>query len=277
MSALDLQAGIDLPDIAVQIRHELQLGAQHAARAGALLTQAKAALPHGEWLPWLAEHCQMADRTAQKYMRLHTKMAALPGSKYAPAGTYLTINAALKQLATPRPEPDIVEYRRLRDVILGIEDIEALHVKMPALYRLAMKIIDTSDDIGIVAELTDGALVEHIQRLRRAAWPESLGPEPLFMPTPGHWMTHADDDAAFWIVPAADSEGYFHLSKLYTIDGETFFDGTRRPVAAWSVELTLRHWGMPDPAALPWLSHIGEPFLRPFGEPEAINGPEAAP
>jgi hypothetical protein len=271
MSTHDLSPEqIDLPDIAVQIRHELQQGAQHAARAGALLAQAKTALPHGQWLPWLANHCQMSDRVAQNYMRLAKKMAALPGSN-TNRDSYLPIRKALKQLATPRPAPDIAEYRRLRDEILGIEDIEALHTKMPALYRLAMQIIDTSDDIAIVAELTDGALIEHIQRLRRAAWPESIGPAPTFMPLPGHWMVFADDDVALWIVPAADSEGYFHLSKLYWVDGESAFDGTRRPIAAWSVELNLQHWGVPNPSALPWLSHIGEPLLRPFGEPEKVE------
>jgi hypothetical protein len=32
--------------------------------AGDLLIEAKALVPHGQWLPWLAEHCEMAERTA---------------------------------------------------------------------------------------------------------------------------------------------------------------------------------------------------------------------
>lgn len=258
---------LSLPDIAAQIRGELRAGALHAAAAGTLLTQAKAALPHGEWLPWLAEHCQMSDRVAQNYMRLAKKMAALSGSN-TNRDSYLPIGKALKQLATPRSAPDIVEYRTLRDEILGIGDLETLHVKMPTLYRLAMKILDTSDDIGTVAELTDGALVEHIQRLRRAAWPDSIGPEPMFLPTPGHWMTFANDDAAFWIVPSLIHEGCFHVSKLSDDDGETIYDGTRRPIRAYGVELMLEHMGLPDPAAAQWESRLKEPALRPFGEPE---------
>ena len=42
----------------------------HALGAGRLLLRAKAALPHGAWLPWLRAHVACAERTAQLYMRL---------------------------------------------------------------------------------------------------------------------------------------------------------------------------------------------------------------
>jgi len=45
-------------------------GLEHAKRAGELLQQAKATLPHGDWLTWLREHCEVSERTAQGYMRL---------------------------------------------------------------------------------------------------------------------------------------------------------------------------------------------------------------
>lgn len=38
---------------------------EHAIRCGELLTQAKAQLPHGAWLPWLIEHFPASTRTAQ--------------------------------------------------------------------------------------------------------------------------------------------------------------------------------------------------------------------
>src|SRR5512145_2301019 len=41
----------------------------HAMAAGDLLIEAKAQVPHGQWLPWLQEHCAMSERTAQLYMR----------------------------------------------------------------------------------------------------------------------------------------------------------------------------------------------------------------
>jgi hypothetical protein len=34
------------------------------------LIKAKDQLGHGEWLPWLGDHCQVPERTAQLYMRL---------------------------------------------------------------------------------------------------------------------------------------------------------------------------------------------------------------
>lgn len=41
----------------------------HARQAGALLLEAKASLGHGQWLPWLKEHFDFTERTAQRYMR----------------------------------------------------------------------------------------------------------------------------------------------------------------------------------------------------------------
>ncbi len=42
----------------------------HAIRAGELLIEAKAALSHGEFGPWLAANVTFSDRTARGYMRL---------------------------------------------------------------------------------------------------------------------------------------------------------------------------------------------------------------
>lgn len=42
---------------------------EHAKRAGQLLLEVKAQLPHGEFLPWLAENVSVSERQAQRYMR----------------------------------------------------------------------------------------------------------------------------------------------------------------------------------------------------------------
>jgi Protein of unknown function (DUF3102) len=53
------------------VREYLGRALERAIHAGALLTEAKGALPHGAWLPWLAEHCpDVRERTASHYMRL---------------------------------------------------------------------------------------------------------------------------------------------------------------------------------------------------------------
>jgi hypothetical protein len=42
----------------------------HAIAAGTALIEAKSLVRHGEWLDWVAEHCDFTDRTAQRYMQL---------------------------------------------------------------------------------------------------------------------------------------------------------------------------------------------------------------
>ena len=37
---------------------------------GQRLIEAKSMIPHGEWLPWLTEHVEFSERTAQNFMRL---------------------------------------------------------------------------------------------------------------------------------------------------------------------------------------------------------------
>lgn len=78
----DTMQGDDLPiriEAALQDVRKHAAGMVHAAvRAGELLMQAKAAVPHGEWGQWLAEHCTIAPRTAQAYMRLAEALPTLP-------------------------------------------------------------------------------------------------------------------------------------------------------------------------------------------------------
>jgi hypothetical protein len=67
-SLADLAARIVIEHQAVSLA--LKDSVRHAIEAGALLIEAKTQVPHGQWLPWLAEHCTMAERTAQLYMRV---------------------------------------------------------------------------------------------------------------------------------------------------------------------------------------------------------------
>jgi hypothetical protein len=65
-----------LVDIAARIKAEhkaakdsLQESVRHAIEAGTLLLEAKEQLKHGQWLPWLKDHCTISERTAQLCMR----------------------------------------------------------------------------------------------------------------------------------------------------------------------------------------------------------------
>ena len=68
-----------LTELAARIRgeHEATAAAMkrsvaHAIAAGELLIEAKSLLQHGQWSPWLCDHCAMPERTARLYMRLAT-------------------------------------------------------------------------------------------------------------------------------------------------------------------------------------------------------------
>jgi hypothetical protein len=75
--AHETETSNSLPDLAARIRAEheatsdaLRSSAEHGMAAGDLLIEAKAKVPHGQWLPWLKDNCAMSERTAQIYMRL---------------------------------------------------------------------------------------------------------------------------------------------------------------------------------------------------------------
>jgi Protein of unknown function (DUF3102) len=95
-----------LPVLAAEIRRahaDLQeaakTAAEHAITAGHALIEAKGLLKHGEWLPWLREHCALAERTAQLYMKI-----ASSGLKSATVAD-LGLNAAAKALLIHLPDP----------------------------------------------------------------------------------------------------------------------------------------------------------------------------
>ncbi len=80
-------------------------GMVHAAvRAGQLLIEAKAALPHGEFEAWITSNCTVAPRTAQAYMRLATKLKTLPPAE-AQRVADLPLREALKAIGTTAEAP----------------------------------------------------------------------------------------------------------------------------------------------------------------------------
>ncbi len=70
----------------------------NALRCGDLLTKAKAAAKHGQWLPWLRQNIAFSERTAQSYMRLAAKFG--PDKRNAVAD--LSVRRVLQEIATPR-------------------------------------------------------------------------------------------------------------------------------------------------------------------------------
>jgi Protein of unknown function (DUF3102) len=68
-----------------------------AIAAGHSLNEAKSKLPHGEWLPWLKDHCELSERTAHNYMLLANNRHKIEGSKSA-IDANLRLNQALRQI-----------------------------------------------------------------------------------------------------------------------------------------------------------------------------------
>lgn len=90
------------------VERSVRSALEHARRAGGLLIEAKAKVPHGQWLPWLEENFAGSVRTAQTYMRVSRE---LPDAQ-APA--HLTLEEAVASVAQPRD--------RLRDLEAGLEE-----------------------------------------------------------------------------------------------------------------------------------------------------------
>jgi hypothetical protein len=107
----------------------LQTTLQHAIRAGELLAEAKALLPHGGWLPWLEANFQGSVRSAQAYMRVAARRAELAANTQDAA--HLTLSTALEQLATPSaaaadtPAAPAEEPDEVQRLIAQMPEVEA--------------------------------------------------------------------------------------------------------------------------------------------------------
>jgi Protein of unknown function (DUF3102) len=99
--ANDAVAGSNsLPMLAAIIRAEhkatsdsLKQSVKHAMACGDALIEAKAQVPHGQWLPWLADNCDLSERSAQLYMRIAKNRDAIE-AKYASGVADLNLNQA---------------------------------------------------------------------------------------------------------------------------------------------------------------------------------------
>lgn len=104
LSDMPAQAGSNsLPDLAARIKAEheaTESSVQHAIRAGELLLEAKVLVKHGEWLPWLKQHCSISERTAQLYMRCAKQKDVIVANTQDVADLTLNEAAALLMLSS---------------------------------------------------------------------------------------------------------------------------------------------------------------------------------
>lgn len=109
----NIAASNSLADLAarINVEHEavtkfMKQSLERAIRAGELLIEAKAQLKHGQWLPWLREHCQLPERTASHYMRLAQNASQIGNV------ADLTVREAIEAIAAkPKKASDFPHWR----------------------------------------------------------------------------------------------------------------------------------------------------------------------
>lgn len=69
-SVLSVDQPRDIEAITGEILEAKRVGGEAILTIGRCLTEAKAVLKHGEWLPWLTERVEFSERTANRFMRL---------------------------------------------------------------------------------------------------------------------------------------------------------------------------------------------------------------
>lgn len=72
-----------------------RIAIEHGRRCGRLLLKARAAVPHGGWLPWLKATCRVKPRQAQKLMRLARRWPEIERKAHPDALLELSIDSAL--------------------------------------------------------------------------------------------------------------------------------------------------------------------------------------
>lgn len=98
-----------LVDLADRINAAHEEAFRHAKAAilraidvGDLLTQAKAQVKHGEWIPWVEANCRFGVRQAQKYLRAYEHRESLTANAHSDSPLPATIDRALASVAEPK-------------------------------------------------------------------------------------------------------------------------------------------------------------------------------
>lgn len=98
-------------ELAERINMRVRMAENHAKKAleyaleiGVLLNEAKPMVKHGGWEQWLAEHCNLAPRTARAYMKLAKAYPSLSEPERQRVAN-LPVREAVKAIATDPTPP----------------------------------------------------------------------------------------------------------------------------------------------------------------------------
>ena len=104
----DINRSNSLTDLAHRIKAEheagtlaIKRGVEHAIACGQMLIEAKGQLKHGQFGPWLRDHCGIAERTARHHMRLARYRETLKAKTASLAD--LTVEEAVALIAPVAP------------------------------------------------------------------------------------------------------------------------------------------------------------------------------
>ena len=119
-----------LPDLAARIRaeheavsHALKESVRHAITAGELLIEAKEQLDHGQWLPWLRDHCTISERTAQLYMRVAKNREEIENQMRNGVAD-LSLNEAVALLMLSSDVRKVLDFAKQAEGLSGEQFIE---------------------------------------------------------------------------------------------------------------------------------------------------------
>ena len=153
-SELVVQRADEINRLHGEIVGALRTSVEAAVRIGKLLSEQKAELAHGEWLPWIEANLPFTDRTAQKYMRVYEGRPALPEGKSEP-GSDLSLTAAYRAIGVlaepsePDPEPEAEPPAPKREVLIP----EVVPPEPPARERTAKGVKAARGSGGVVPKM----------------------------------------------------------------------------------------------------------------------------
>jgi Protein of unknown function (DUF3102) len=186
-----IEASNSLADLAARIRAEhaaaasaLRRGAEHAMNAGDLLIEAKARLKHGQWLPWLAEHCSISERTAQLYMRLAKARPEIEANTQHVAD--LSLRAATAALAPDERERILEEGKAILARLRAAEArvLEEMRRKMERQRAFAIALDQLSpEDRKAALDVIPKKDRKLVRRWRRIDEDDILHAQSLFLAT----------------------------------------------------------------------------------------------
>jgi aspartate aminotransferase-like enzyme len=158
-----------LPVLAAEIQKALLwtnvatgIATQAAIKTGKLLAEAKKAVPHGQWLPWLKQNCALSARSAQGYMRLAERFGHLPPEK-AQRVAHMSLRNALARLSEKGPEAGMRRHaeamRKFADEIeeCGLVQRAGLARSMATLAEALAEKSETASTVEELRELVECA------------------------------------------------------------------------------------------------------------------------